>query len=73
MTQLNGDIKAVGEVELAAEELLTALPDASKSIHQERQDAITCLLSTSEGWQQARDRLKGTFTAAPALFMVKEK
>jgi hypothetical protein len=39
---------------------------------QERQDAIACFLSASEGWRDAREALKGAFASLPRASWLKD-
>ena len=65
MARFDGNLKAVGEAKLDVDELLSALASASNLGREERQDAIACFLSVSEGWKDARATLKGTFATMP--------
>ena len=65
MARFDGNLKAVGEAKLDVNELLSALASASNLGREERQDAIACFLSVSEGWKDARATLKGTFATMP--------
>ena len=65
MARFDGNLKAAGEAKLDVDELLSALSAASNLGREERQDAIACFLSVSEGWKDARDSLKGTFVSIP--------
>ena len=65
MARIDGKFKAAGEARLDIDELLSAFPAAAKGTAKGRQDAMTCFLSASEGWEQAREALKGAFAAAP--------
>ena len=64
MARFDGNLKAAGEVKLDVDELFAAFPGASEAVARGRQDAIACFLSASEGWEEAREALKGTFAAA---------
>jgi len=57
--------KAAAESKLHAEELLALLGEARSNCDRERQDAIACYLSSSEGWTKAVERLGGAFAARP--------
>ena len=61
MARFDGNLKAAGEAELNVDELLSALPAGSGRGERERQEAIACFLSVSEGWRDAREALKGAF------------
>jgi hypothetical protein len=65
LARFDGDLKAVGEANVDVDELLSAFPKADKAARQGRQDAMACFLSASEGWEQAKEALKGAFAAAP--------
>jgi hypothetical protein len=52
----------VSEPDLAT--LLERLAELSTCPDEARQEAIVCLLSGSEGWREAADRLSGAFAAA---------
>ena len=65
MARFDGNLKAAGEAKLDVDELLSALSAAANLGREERQDAITCFLSVSEGWKDARATLKGTFATMP--------
>ena len=65
MARFDGNLKAAGEAKLDVDELLSALRAASNLGPEERQDAIACFLSVSEGWKDARTTLKGTFASFP--------
>ena len=64
MARFDGNLKAAAEAKLDIDELLSAFPKASEAAAKGRQDAIACFLSASEGWEDARGALKGTFAAA---------
>ena len=65
MARFDGKFRAAGEVELDIDELLASIPAAGEMLSRGRQDAIACFLSASEGWEEAREALKGAF--APAM------
>jgi hypothetical protein len=56
-----GDFEAAAETSLEMGELLRALQGADSACDRERQAAIACLLSASEGWRKAAKRLGGAF------------
>jgi hypothetical protein len=56
-----GEFEAAAETSLEMEELLRALRSADSASDRERQAAIACLLSASEGWRDAVERLRGAF------------
>ena len=64
MARFDGNLEAAGEARLDIDELLSALSHSSHLGREERQDAIACFLSASEGWRDAKSRLKGTFASA---------
>jgi hypothetical protein len=64
LARFDGNLKAAGEAKLEAEELLSALSGSPGAGQKERQEAIACFLSASEGWKAAKSRLKGTFASA---------
>ncbi len=61
MARHEGEFEAAAETSLDTGELLRALARTDKAADRERQAAIACLLSASEGWRDAVDRLGGTF------------
>jgi len=65
LARFEGNLKAAREAKLDIDELLLALSAASNLGREERQDAIACFLSVSEGWKDARATLKGTFATMP--------
>ena len=64
MARFEGKFEAAGETKLDIDELFSAFPGAGEAVARGRQDAIACFLSTSEGWEEARDTLRGTFASA---------
>lgn len=46
-------------------ELLSALTSAASAEKRQRQEAIACFLSASEGWKDAKGTLKGAFATIP--------
>ena len=64
MARIDGKLEAAGEAKLDIDELFSAFPGAGEAVARGRQDAIACFLSASEGWEDARDALKGTFATA---------
>jgi hypothetical protein len=56
-----GEFEAAAETSLEMGELLRALQSAESAGDRERQAAIACLLSASEGWRDACRRLGGAF------------
>ena len=65
MARFDGNLKAAGEAKLDVDELLSALSSTANRAERERQDAIACFLSASEGWKDAKGRLKGAFASVP--------
>ena len=63
MARFDGNLKAAGEAKLDVDELISALSSTAKRAEQERQGAITCFLSASEGWKDAKGTLKGAFAS----------
>ena len=61
MARHEGEFEAAAETSLEMGELLRALKRPDSVADRERQAAIACLLSASEGWRDAVDRLGGTF------------
>jgi len=60
-----GEFKAAAETSLEMGELLRALARADSAAAKDRQAAIACLLSASEGWRDAAERLRGAFAEDP--------
>ena len=61
MARHEGEFEAAAETSLEMGELLRALQSAESANDRERQAAIACLLSASEGWRDACRRLGGAF------------
>ena len=61
MAKHEGEFEAAAETSLEMGELLGALRRAESANDRERQAAIACLLSASEGWRNAARRLGGAF------------
>ena len=61
MARHEGEFEAAAETSLEMGELLRALARTESAADRERQAAIACLLSASEGWRDAVDRLGGAF------------
>ena len=61
MARHEGEFEAAAETSLEMGELLQALRRADSAAARERQEAIACLLSASEGWRDAAERLNGAF------------
>ena len=56
-------IRAAKDGPLSLKELLSLLGDPKAGAERERQEAIACYLSASEGWSDAVQRLDGAFAA----------
>ena len=65
MARHEGDFEAAAETSLELGELLRALRRDDSASDRERQAAIACLLSASEGWRDAVGRLGGAFAEGP--------
>ena len=61
MARHEGEFEAAAETSLEMGELLRALARTESAADRERQAAIACLLSASEGWRDAVERLRGAF------------
>ena len=61
MARHEGEFEAAAETSLDTGELLRALKRTDKAADRERQAAIACLLSASEGWRDAVGQLGGAF------------
>ena len=61
MARHEGEFEAAAETSLEMEELLRALRRGDLASDRARQAAIACLLSASEGWRDAVERLGGAF------------
>ncbi len=74
MARFDGKFEAAGETKLDIDELFSAFPGAAEAVAKGRQDAIACFLSASEGWEEARETLKGTFAAvSKASWLTRDK
>ena len=56
-------IQAASQGPLSLKELLALIGDAKAEGARERHEAIACYLSGSEGWDEAVQRLGGTFAS----------
>ena len=65
MARFDGNLEAAGEAKLDIEELLSVLSNSAHLGREERQDAIACFLSASEGWREAKGALRGAFASVP--------
>ena len=63
MARHESNIRASAEGPLSLNELLALLGEGKAEAERERQDAIACYLSASEGWSEAVQRLGGAFAA----------
>ena len=63
MARHEPDIQASAEAQLTLKELLSLLGEQKEGSARERQAAIACDLSASEGWPEAVRRLGGAFAA----------
>ena len=61
MARHEGELRAAAETSLEMGELIRALSRGESVQGRERQAAIACLLSASEGWRDAAERLGGAF------------
>ena len=66
LSRYDGRFDAAAEIPLDAAELVAAIATRADARSRERQDAIACFLSGSEGWQEALSLLGGTFAAEAA-------
>ena len=67
MARHEPNIRASARKELEVEELVALLRDTEDATDRERQEAIACYLSGSEGWDEAVQRLGGAFADATGL------
>ena len=65
MARHEGEFEAAAETSLDMGELIRALA-SPRTADPERQAAIACLLSASEGWRDAIERLGGAFASSSA-------
>ena len=72
MARFDGKFAAVGEAKLDIDELFSVFPGAGEAVARGRQDAIACFLSASEGWEDAREALKGTFAGVAKASWLRE-
>ena len=72
MARIDGKFEAAGEAKLDVDELFSAFPGAGEAVARGRQDAIACFLSASEGWEDAKGTLRGTFAAASRASWLKD-
>jgi hypothetical protein len=64
LTRHDGDIRASARTELDSDEMLAFLGDPGALADRDRQEAIACYLSGSDGWHEAAHRLGGAFSTA---------
>ena len=72
MARFEGKFKAAAETKLEIDELLSVLSSSAHLGREERQDAIACFLSVSEGWKDAKGTLKGAFANVPRPSWLRE-
>jgi hypothetical protein len=72
LARFDGNLKAAAEAQLDIEELLSALADGRATRGEDRQGAIACFLSASEGWRDAKTLLKGAFARMPNAAWLKD-
>ena len=61
------DFRRSAKGPLSLEELIAMLGDAKAGAQRDRQDAIACYLSASEGWSEAVRHLGGAFADGTRL------
>jgi len=61
LSRYDGRFDATAEVPMDAAELVAEIAARADARNRERQDAIACFLSGSEGWEQALNLLGGAF------------
>jgi hypothetical protein len=61
LSRYDGRFDAAAEVPIDAADLVAEIAARAEVRERERQEAIACFLSGSEGWQQALSVLGGTF------------
>ena len=66
LSRFEGDFSAAGQAPLSKSELLNLLTAAPATSSGERQQAIACYLSASEGWHEALKALHGAFATDAA-------
>jgi hypothetical protein len=65
LSRYDGRFDAAAEIPIDAAELVAALEARAEARSRERQHAIACFLSGSEGWQDALTLLGGAFAPEP--------
>ena len=63
LSRFEGDFRPSGDAPLSIAELLAILDRHSAGGEHERQQAIACFLSASEGWRDAVKALGGAFAS----------
>ncbi len=66
MSRFDGELRASGDASLSISELLAILGGKSGASELQRQQAIACFLSASEGWSDAAKALGGAFASDAA-------
>ena len=66
MSRFERDFSAAGQAPLSTSELLDLLAASAAMPNEERQQAIACYLSASEGWHEAMKALRGAFATDAA-------
>ena len=66
MSRFEGDFGAAGQAPLSRGELLDLLAASTAIPREERQQAIACYLSASDGWHEALKALRGAFATDAA-------
>jgi len=66
LSRFEGDFSAAGPDPLSKGELLDLLAASTAMPSDERQQAIACYLSASEGWHEALKALRGAFASDTA-------
>jgi hypothetical protein len=61
------DFRCAAKGPLSLEELVAMLGDATAGAQRDRQEAIACYLSASEGWSEAVRHLGGAFADGTRL------
>ncbi len=61
MSRIERKIEKAGEIAVDSTDILAALAKDAAAGARRRQDAVSCYLSASEGWQRARSLLGGAF------------
>lgn len=66
MSRFEGDFSAAGDASLSSAELLNLISANTALTSRQRQEAIACYLSASEGWDKAMKTLRGAFASEVA-------